>query len=81
MQTTTQHYDLEEEDLLTEVAQPLEELQGLTEEEAIARRARGEGNNVTITTGRTYIDILRYNVFTFITSILFLIGFIMVVMN
>jgi cation-transporting ATPase E len=67
--------------LLTEVAQPLEELQGLTEHEAIARRARGEGNNVTITTGRTYIDILRYNVFTFINTILFLIGFIMVVMG
>lgn len=81
VQAPTQHQRLEEDELLTEVALPLEELQGLTEEEAKARRARGQGNNVTITTGRTYLDILRHNVFTFINSILFFIGFLMVLLG
>lgn len=49
-------------------------LQGLTEHEAIARRARGEGNNVALRTGRSYIDIIRQNVLTFVNIILFTIG-------
>lgn len=54
---------------------------GLTETEADERRARGEGNNVRIQTGRTYGQILRQNVFTFINSVLFLIGFIMILLG
>ncbi len=53
-------------------------LNGLTDGEAAQRRARGEGNNVRIETGRTYLDILKANFFTFINIILFVIGIIMV---
>ncbi len=56
-------------------------LQGLTEEEAVARRERGEGNDVTIDTSRSYMDILRQNFFTFINIILFIIGFIMILLD
>lgn len=56
-------------------------LYGLTEAEAIARRMQGEGNNVHIATGRSYLDIIRQNVFTFINTILFLIGFIMILLG
>ena len=60
---------------------PASGLHGLTEAEANERRARGEGNNVRIQTGRTYGQILRQNVFTFINSVLFLIGFIMILLG
>ncbi len=61
--------------------EPASGLHGLTEAEASERRARGEGNNVRIQTGRTYGQILRQNVFTFINSVLFLIGFIMILLG
>lgn len=51
---------------------------GLSEQEAQARRARGMGNNVEINTGRTYAEIIRQNVFTFINIVLFTIGAILV---
>jgi cation-transporting P-type ATPase E len=73
--------EIEEESLFKEIGQSLGELQGLTEKEALARRKRGQGNNVHITTGRSYIDIIRYNVFTFINSILFVIGFVMILLG
>jgi cation-transporting ATPase E len=43
-------------------AQPPTPDDGLTEEEATARHARGLGNDARITSGRTYQDILRDNV-------------------
>lgn len=54
---------------------------GLTEAEAIARRERGEGNNVKIQTSRTYGQILSQNVFTFINMALFFIGFLMILLG
>lgn len=39
---------------------------GLTEREAAARAARGERNVLPPPTGRTYLEILRQNIFTFI---------------
>lgn len=54
---------------------------GLTEAEAIQRRARGEGNNVNIQAGRTYGQILYYNFFTFINIVLFVIGFFLVLLG
>jgi cation-transporting ATPase E len=47
---------------------------GLSEEEAALRRARGEGNDHDIGTGRTYLDIVRANLFTFFNNLLFIIG-------
>jgi cation-transporting P-type ATPase E len=58
-----------------------DELTGLTEEEAILRRKNGQGNDITIDTGRTYADILRQNMFTFINIIIFIIGVLMIIMN
>jgi cation-transporting ATPase E len=56
-------------------------LQGLSESEANARRARGQGNNIRLETSRSYGDIFRQNVFTFINSVLFGIGIILVVLG
>jgi cation-transporting ATPase E len=50
-------------------------LPGLTDEEAAARRARGEGNVAPPATGRSYWQILRENLFTFINITLFGLGF------
>ena len=55
----------------TPVAAPLV---GLSEEEALARRARGEGNVAPAVTSRTYRQIVVENVFTFINMILFGLG-------
>jgi cation-transporting ATPase E len=57
------------------------ELQGLTQEEVRARRARGLGNEVTAGTGRTYLQIVRKNAFTFVNTVLFGIGIVLVVMG
>jgi cation-transporting P-type ATPase E len=56
-------------------------LSGLTEAEVRERRARGEGNGVKLDTSRSYTDILRQNVFTFINNILFLIGMVLILMG
>jgi cation-transporting P-type ATPase E len=41
-------------------------LSGLSEAEALARRARGQRNVAPLSTGRTYAQILHANVLTFI---------------
>jgi cation-transporting ATPase E len=56
-------------------------LQGLTEFEAQARRAKGQGNSVPPATGRTYAQIVRENVFTFINSVLFLLALALVLVG
>jgi cation-transporting ATPase E len=56
-------------------------LHGLTEREALERRQRGQGNNVVIQTGRTYGDILRQNIFTFVNTVLFSIGIVLVLLG
>ena len=63
---------------MSAITQPLT---GLSEQEASARRARGQGNNVHIQTGRSYADILRQNVFTLINVIIFVIGAIMIALG
>jgi cation-transporting ATPase E len=50
-------------------------LSGLTDVEAAARRARGEGNVAPPATGRSYWQILRENLLTFINITLFGLGF------
>ena len=47
---------------------------GLTEAEAADRRARGLGNSMPPATNRTYVQIVRDNVFNFINVAIFLLG-------
>jgi cation-transporting P-type ATPase E len=49
-------------------------LRGLSVSEVLERRTKGLGNNVKIKTSRSYFEILRENVFTFINNILFVLG-------
>jgi cation-transporting ATPase E len=49
-------------------------LAGLSDEEAADRRARGDGNVAPPSTGRSYWQILRENLFTFINITLFGLG-------
>jgi cation-transporting ATPase E len=50
------------------------ELTGLTTAEVAARRARGEGNTPPPRTTRSYGQIFRENVFTFVNYVLFFLG-------
>jgi cation-transporting ATPase E len=50
-------------------------LSGLSSAEVAERVARGERNGPPPPTGRTYVGIIRENVFTFINSVLFLLCF------
>ncbi|MBC7815258.1 MAG: HAD-IC family P-type ATPase [Burkholderiales bacterium] len=56
-------------------------LSGLSENEAAARRARGEGNNVKFETSRSYKQIIQQNVFTFLNNVLFAIGLVLVALG
>jgi cation-transporting ATPase E len=51
---------------------------GLTDPEAAERRGRGLGNSAPPPTTRTYAQILRENVFTFINNVLFILGLALV---
>ena len=54
---------------------------GLTDPEAAERRGRGLGNSAPPPTTRTYSQILRENVFTFVNDVLFLLGLALVVVG
>lgn len=54
---------------------------GLTEAEAQLRRAAGMGNTAPPPTSRTYLQIVRENVFTFINNILLALGVALVVVG
>lgn len=54
---------------------------GLSEGEVIARRERGQGNTVQFRTGRTYFQIIRKNLFTFINTVLFSIGIVLILLG
>ncbi len=56
-------------------------LRGLSESEVVERRRRNLGNNVRLATSRSYLQILRQNAFTFVNTILFAIGIILVLMG
>lgn len=51
---------------------------GLSEAEAEARRARGLGNTIPPATNRTYVQILKDNVFTFVNNVIFLLALALV---
>ena len=56
-------------------------IQGLSNAEAANRLARGLNNTAAFKSGRSYLGILRKNVFTFINTILFGISALLVVMG
>jgi cation-transporting ATPase E len=56
-------------------------MKGLSESQVIARRERGQGNDVQFRTSRTYFQILRKNAFTFINTVLFAIGIVLILMG
>ena len=53
-------------------------LTGLTAAEVVTRREAGEGNNVKIQSTRTYSQILRENVFSFVNGVFFLIAIVLI---
>lgn len=55
--------------------------EGLSDSEVIARRERGQVNVVRFQTGRSYLQILRKNAFTFINTILFAIAVVLTLMS
>jgi cation-transporting ATPase E len=54
---------------------------GLTNEEATARRERGEGNDFEVGTSRSYLDIIRANLFSFFNNLLFAIGIALIALG
>jgi cation-transporting ATPase E len=58
-----------------------EEIQGLTEAEVGRRQEAGLDNKSTVQTSRTYTDILRDNLFTFINSVYFLICLVLLALG
>jgi cation-transporting P-type ATPase E len=54
---------------------------GLTEQEAATRRSQGQGNPSAPPTGRTYGQIIRENVFTFVNNAIFLLGLALVLVG
>jgi cation-transporting ATPase E len=56
-------------------------LQGLSEEQALARRQRGDGNDAGFDTSRSYTDILRRNLFNVINVVIFCIGVLLILLG
>jgi cation-transporting ATPase E len=56
-------------------------LSGLTAAEVDRRRAQGLGNTVPPPTGRTYAQIVRENIFTFINMVIFVLGMALVLVG
>jgi cation-transporting P-type ATPase E len=54
---------------------------GLSDAEAVSRRAAGLGNPAPPPTSRTYVQILRENVFTFINNVIFVLGVMLVIVG
>src|SRR3954451_15015819 len=65
-------------DITTAAASPV---RGLTQEEVTERIARGQVNKAPGGTNRSYLEIIRQNVFTFINIMLFTIGVVLVIMG
>jgi cation-transporting P-type ATPase E len=56
-------------------------LTGLSEQEVLARRAAGLGNNVKLQTSRSYSQIFQENLFTFINAMFFAISVVMFLLH
>ncbi|GAB4369737.1 MAG: HAD-IC family P-type ATPase [Elainellaceae cyanobacterium] len=59
----------------------LSHLQGLSNQEAASRRAAGQGNDMPMQTSRTYWDILRDNLFTFINGAYFFLCLVLIALG
>jgi cation-transporting P-type ATPase E len=57
------------------------QLQGLTAQEVIRRRAAGQGNNAKLPTSRSYWQIFRENLLTFINFVFFTLSLLMFVLK
>ncbi|MBE9014152.1 HAD-IC family P-type ATPase, partial [Pseudanabaenaceae cyanobacterium LEGE 13415] len=57
------------------------QIQGLSDREANRRRAAGQGNDTPLQTSRTYWDILRRNVFTFINGAYFFLSLVLIALG
>lgn len=57
------------------------QLQGLSDREASRRRAAGQGNDTPLQTSRTYWDILRHNLFTFINGAYFFLSLVLIALG
>lgn len=56
-------------------------MQGLTEQEALLRRKRGEGNDIRFATSRSYAEIARANVFNLFNLVLITIGGLLIALG
>ncbi|NJN05080.1 MAG: haloacid dehalogenase, partial [Leptolyngbyaceae cyanobacterium RM1_1_2] len=56
-------------------------LLGLSDREAASRRSAGQGNNIPIQTSRTYWDIFRDNLFTFINGVYFFLSLVLIALG
>jgi magnesium-transporting ATPase (P-type) len=56
-------------------------MQGLSNQEAANRRAAGQGNDLPIQSSRTYWDILRDNLFTFINGVYFFLSLVLIALG
>lgn len=56
-------------------------ISGLSDREAAARQAAGQGNQVQVKTSRTYQEILRDNLFTFINGAYFFISLVLIALG
>ena len=56
-------------------------LAGLTDDEAARRRAAGQGNDVVVSAGRTYWQIVRENVFNFLNNLFYVLGILLLVLG
>jgi cation-transporting ATPase E len=54
---------------------------GLSDDEAARRRAGGHGNSAPPATSRTYLQIVRENVFTFINNVIFVLGVLLILVG
>lgn len=54
---------------------------GLTEAEVVARRDRGDGNDTQPDNGRSYLDIIRSNLFSFFNNILYIVGIMLIALG
>ena len=67
--------------MISEVQPQTTSLMGLSEKEADERMNDGQGNDIALGTSRSYGQILRQNVFTFINVVLFSIGVVLVTLG
>jgi cation-transporting ATPase E len=56
-------------------------MNGLSDREVVQRRAAGQGNDIPVKTSRTYWDILRDNLFTFINGAYFFLSLVLIALG